>query len=90
MTIRAFSDVDCNPSICSALTCDFLPLASFGGAPYSVDETGVVKCVVKAGCVVGAHMQIANKMSIDLSYVDRRTHEPTGDRGLVGCYECDV
>jgi hypothetical protein len=26
-----------------------LPLASFGCAPYSVDETGVVKCVVKSG-----------------------------------------
>jgi hypothetical protein len=72
------------------LTCDFLLLASFGGAPYSLDETGVVKGVFKARCAVGARMQIADKMSVDLSHVDRRTHESTGDRGLLGWYECDV
>ena len=33
---------------------NLLPLASFGGAPYGLDETGVVKCVFKAGCAVGA------------------------------------
>jgi hypothetical protein len=43
------------------LTCDFLPLATLGGAPYSLDETGVVKCVVEAGGAVGARMQIASK-----------------------------
>jgi hypothetical protein len=43
--------------------------------------------VVKAGCVVGARIQIADKMSIDLSHVDRRTHESTRDRGQVGCRE---
>ena len=65
----------------------FLPLASFGGTPYCLDETRVVKRVVKAGCVIGARMQIADKMSIDLSHIYRRTHETTGDRGLVGCRE---
>jgi hypothetical protein len=33
---------------------DLLPLASFCGAPYSVDETSVVKCMCKAGGVVSA------------------------------------
>jgi hypothetical protein len=70
--------------------CKFLALASFGGAPYGIDETGVVKCVFKAGCAVGARMQIADKMSVDLSDVDRRTHEPTGDCGLLGCREWEV
>ncbi len=35
-------------------------------------------------------MHIADKMSVDLSYVDRRTHEATGDRGLIGCREWNV
>ena len=67
-----------------------LPLASFGGVSYSLDQTGVVKCVVKAACVVGARMEIADKMSVDLSHVDRRAHEPTANRRLVGCRERDV
>lgn len=67
-----------------------LPLASFGGAPYSFDEAGVVKSVFKAGGVVGAGMQISDKMSVDLSDVDCRTHEPAGDGDLVRCRELDV
>jgi hypothetical protein len=55
----------------------FLPLASFGGAPHSLDETGVVKCVFKAVCAVSARMQVVNKMSVDLFDVNRRAHEPT-------------
>jgi hypothetical protein len=35
-------------------------------------------------------MQIADKMSVDLSYVDGRAHEATEDRGLVGIREWDV
>lgn len=54
----------------------FLPLASFGGAPYSADETGVVDRVVKAGCVVGARMHVAGKMSVNLSRVDRCAMNP--------------
>ena len=47
--------------------CKFLALASFGGSPYSLDESGVVKCVLKAGCAIGTRMQIADKMSVDLA-----------------------
>jgi hypothetical protein len=68
---------------------DLLPLASFVGAPYSLDETGVVKCVVKAACAIRACIHIADKMRVDLSHVDR-AHEPAGDRGLVGRREWDV
>jgi hypothetical protein len=39
------------PVACMNLA-DFLPLALFGGATHSLDETGVVNCVVKAGRVV--------------------------------------
>jgi hypothetical protein len=69
---------------------DLLPLTLFGSAPYSLDEAGVVKCVCKAGCAVGARMQIADKMTVDLSHVDRRTHEPTRDPALVGWREWDI
>jgi len=86
---------------CRCLTChcqwsrvhaeaDFLPLASFCGAPYGVDETCVVKCMFKAGCVVSGGVQIAGEMSVDLSHVDRGTHKPTGDQGLLGCLKFDV
>jgi hypothetical protein len=68
---------------------NLLPLASFGGVPYGVDEAGVVKCVVKPGCAVSALSQISYKMSVDLTHVDHRTHEPTGDRGL-RCHEWNV
>jgi hypothetical protein len=56
----------------------------FGRAPYSLDEAGVVKCVFKARRAVGPRMNIPRKMSVDLSHVDWRAHEPTGDRGVVG------
>jgi hypothetical protein len=46
---------------------NLLPLASFGGVPYGVDEAGVVKCVVKPGCAVSALSQISYKMSVDLT-----------------------
>jgi hypothetical protein len=35
-------------------------------------------------------MQIADRMSIDLSHIDGRAREATGDRGLVGSREWDV
>ena len=69
---------------------NLLPLASLGGTPYSVDEAGVVKCVVKAGCAVSARMQIADNMGVDLPHVDHCAHEPTGDRGLLGCHEWEI
>jgi hypothetical protein len=72
------------------LTCNFLPLAQVGGARDSLDQTRVVNCVLKAGCAAGARMHIADKMSVDLPHVDRRAHEPTRDRGLLGCDERDV
>jgi hypothetical protein len=78
------------PRSFQGLTCNFLALALFGGAPYGVDEAGVVKCVFKPGYVVGARMHIADEMSVDLSDVYRRTHEPTGNRRLLGWHECDV
>jgi len=65
-------------------------LASLTGTPYRIDEAGVMKCVIKAGSAVGARMQIADKMSVDLSHVNRRPHEPTKDRALVGCSEWDI
>ena len=52
---------------CLREACKFLALASFGGLPYSLDESGVVKCVLKAGCAVGTRVQIADKMSVDLA-----------------------
>ena len=42
---------------------------------YSLDKAGVVKGVFKPGCAVGARMHIADEMSVDLSHLDRRTHE---------------
>lgn len=63
---------------------NMLPLTSFTGAPHSLDETGVVKCVLKTRCDAGALTQITDQMSVDLSHVDRRAHEATRDRGLVG------
>jgi hypothetical protein len=45
------------------LTCNSLPLASVGGAPYSLDEPGVVNCVLKAGCAIGPRLHISDKMS---------------------------
>jgi hypothetical protein len=76
--------------ICFLPTCDLLPLSSFGGAPYSLDETSVVKCVVKAGCSPGGPPQIADQISIDLSHIDRRAHVAIRDRGFVRYREWDV
>ena len=54
--LACFASIETKPlsQICFLHTCDLLALASFGSAPYSLDETSVVKCVVKAGCSVGA------------------------------------
>jgi len=67
-----------------------LPLAPVSGAPYSLDETGVVNCVSKSGRAVGPRTQITGKTSVDLSDVSRRAHQPTSDCGPVGCHEWDV
>ena len=48
---------------------NMLALTSFTGAPHSLDESRVVKCVVTAGCSVGALTQITDQMSVDLSHV---------------------
>jgi hypothetical protein len=72
------------------LTCNLLALASFGGAPYGLDEAGIMKCLFQPGYAVGARMHVADETSVDLSHVDRRTHEPTGNRGRLGWHECDV
>jgi hypothetical protein len=69
---------------------NLLPLTSFTGAPYSLDETGVVKCVFKARCGAGILAQITNKLNVDLSQVDRGAHEATGDHDVVGCHKWDV
>jgi hypothetical protein len=47
--IRAWRNSRANRYSRPAEVFDLLPLASFAGAPYSLDETGVVKRVVKAG-----------------------------------------
>src|SRR5580704_6097524 len=49
-----------------------------------------MKCEFKAGCVVGARMQITDKISVDLSHVDRRSHESSGNRSFLGRHKCDV
>src|SRR5580700_10299255 len=49
-----------------------------------------MKCVFKVGCVVSARMQITDKISVDLSHVDRRPHESSGDRSFLGRHKCDV
>ena len=67
-----------------------LAYALFAGTPYSLDKAGIVKCVFKTGCAVSARMQIANKVIVDLSHVDRRTHKPTVDCGLLGRCERDA
>jgi len=64
--------------------CNLLSVFQF--EPYQIGA-GVVKCVLKPRCAIGARMQVAHKMSVDFSYVDGRTHEPTGDRRLFGCLE---
>ena len=62
---------------------DELSFTSFRGAPYSLDEPSIVKCVLKSRSSVGPIMQIADKLGVDLSYIDGRLHGPARDRGLV-------
>jgi hypothetical protein len=70
---------------------DLLPLASFCGTPCGLDETGIVNCVFKAGCAVGARMHVTDEVSVDPSHVDRCTHKATGNRDLLlGCLKSDV
>ena len=73
LTSSLFKDVACNA----------LSLASFGGAPYSLDEPSTVKCVLESRSSVGPFMQIADKLGVDLSNIDCRLHGPARDRGRV-------
>lgn len=68
----------------------FLPLASFGRAPYSFHEAGIVNCVVKTGCAVGARMQIAEKLRVDLTHIDGCLHACARDRSGIGFIEFDT
>src|SRR6185369_14580110 len=49
-----------------------LALTSFTGAPDSLDETSVLKCVLKTRCDAGARTKITGQVSVDLSHVNRR------------------
>src|ERR1700721_2785035 len=49
-----------------------------------------MKCEFKVGCVVSTRMQITDKISVDLSHVDRCPHESSGDRSFLGRHKCDV
>ena len=69
---------------------ELLALASFGGAPYSLDEPSTVKCVLESRSSVGPFTQIADKLSVDLSYIDCRLHGPGRDRGRVRFNEWDI
>lgn len=53
-----------------------LPLAAFSGSPDGLDEAGVVNGVFKTGRGVGPRMHVADEMSIELSHIDGRPHEP--------------
>jgi hypothetical protein len=53
-----------------------LPLAPFGGSPHGLDEVGVVNGMFKTGRGVGPRMHVADEMSIELSHIDGRPHEP--------------
>jgi hypothetical protein len=67
-----------------------LPHAAFGGSHYSLDETGAMNGVFKAGCAIGARTHITDKMRVNLSNVDRDAHEATGQPGRLGRWECHV
>jgi hypothetical protein len=67
-----------------------LSLASFGGAPHGLDEPSIVKCVSEPRSFVGPFMQIADKLGVDLSYIDCRLHGPARDRGRVRFNEQDT
>jgi hypothetical protein len=64
--------------------CKFLALASFGGSPYSLDDSGVVKCVLKAGCAVGTRMQIA-----DNNYSFKTRFESEKGTNLTVVHRCE-
>jgi hypothetical protein len=50
--------------------------AAFSGSPDGLDEAGVVNGVFKTGRGVGPRMHVADEMSIELSHIDGRPHEP--------------
>jgi hypothetical protein len=70
-------------SLFKDIACKVLSLASFGGAPYSLDEPSTVKCVLESRSSVGPFVQIADELGVDLSYVDCRLHGPARDHGRV-------
>src|SRR6202030_2175421 len=49
-----------------------------------------MKSMFQVGGVVGARMQITHKISVDLSHVDRRPHESSGDHSFLRRHKCDV
>ncbi len=67
-----------------------LPHSPLGGMHYGLDKARIVKCVLKSRRSVGPFMQIADKLSIDLSYIDCRLHGPARDRGRVRFNEWDI
>src|SRR6478672_2075593 len=77
-------------SLFEGMACNVLSLASFGGAPHSLDELSIVKCVLKSRSSVGPIMQIADKLGVDLAHIDCRLHGPARDRGRVRCNEWDI
>ena len=70
-------------SLFKGMACNVLSLTSFGGAPYSRDEPGTVKCVLESWSSVGPFTQIADKLGVHLSYIDCHLHGPARDRGRV-------
>jgi hypothetical protein len=71
-------------------SCEALSLTLFHSAHYSLDQTRILNCVVKAGYAVGPGTVIPDKMSIDLSHVDGGSHETAGGRGFVGYRERNI
>ena len=55
---------------------------------YSLDEAGVVKCVLESRRFVGPFMQVADELGVDLSYIDRL--HGTGNCGRVRLGEWDA
>jgi hypothetical protein len=62
----------------------------FRGSPDGVDEAGVVNAVSKTGRGVGPRMHVADEMSIMLSHIDGRPHEPARGHGLLGRRELNI
>jgi hypothetical protein len=69
---------------------DSLSLAFFGCTRHRLHESGVVDCVCKARCAIGACTHIVDKVRVHLSDVDRCTQQPTGHRGLLRWFKYDV